>query len=196
MADRADRRPAAGQRPLPVTDAVAALARCVARTVSLLRRRQVHLPRARVGQRVRFADGTTARVYRETAADVVVSDPCVLVVCFRLRGVHGRGHAAFRAESLLNTPLFVGFPGFVAKLWMAHDQQEVYRGIYQWDGTEEAEHYARALWRVLALVSEPGSIGYVIVPGVRRDSWLAGAAPTPGPPRPDRWWTPIQVTGS
>jgi hypothetical protein len=30
----------------------------------------------------------------------------------------------FRAESLLNTPLFVGFPGFVSKLWLAHDEQE------------------------------------------------------------------------
>jgi hypothetical protein len=31
-------------------------------------------------------------------------DPCVLVVGFRLRAVRGWGHAAFRAESLLNTP--------------------------------------------------------------------------------------------
>jgi hypothetical protein len=28
----------------------------------------------------------------------------------------------FRAESILNTPLFAGFPGFVSKLWLAHDE--------------------------------------------------------------------------
>jgi len=29
-----------------------------------------------------------------------------------------------------------------------HDQHDVYRGLYEWDGAECAEHYARALWRV------------------------------------------------
>lgn len=75
----------------------------------------------------------------------------------------------FRGESLLNTPLFVGFPGFTSKLWPAHDERERYRGVYEWDGAQRAEHYARSLWRVLALVSVPGSIRYAVVPGLRRD---------------------------
>ncbi len=71
-----------------------------------------------------FADGSTGIVYRETTADLEsVADPAVLVVAFALRGVHGRrGHALFRAESLLNTPLFAGFPGFVSKLWLTADE--------------------------------------------------------------------------
>jgi hypothetical protein len=32
------------------------------------------------------------------------------------------GIALFRWESLLNTPLFVSFPGFVSKLWLADDE--------------------------------------------------------------------------
>lgn len=72
--------------------------------------------------------------------------------------VRGRGHALFRAESLLNTPLFAGFPGFVSKLWMAHDENGVYRGFYQWNGAERADAYVRALWWVLALVSDRSSI--------------------------------------
>jgi hypothetical protein len=43
----------------------------------------------------------------------------------------------------------------------------------QWDGPARAEAYARALWRVLALVSVPGSIHYVVLPGLRRDELLA-----------------------
>jgi hypothetical protein len=82
-------------------------------------------------------------------------------------------HAAFRAESLLNTPLFAGFPGLVSKLWLADDQRGRYRGLYEWDGPARAEAYARALWRVLALVSVPGSIHYVVLPGLRRDELLA-----------------------
>ena len=97
----------------------------------------------------------------------------MLVVEFRLRAVRGRGHAAFRRESLLNTPLFAGFPGFVSKLWLADDERGRYRGLYEWDGPRLAENYARALWRVLALVSVRGSIHYVVLPGLRRDVLLA-----------------------
>jgi hypothetical protein len=147
---------------------------CVLTSLALLAGRRVHLPRGRVGTVLHFADGTTGRVYRETVVDRTPPlHPCVLVVRFRLRLVRGWGHTLFRWESLLNTPLFVGFPGFGSKLWVAHDETGVYRGVYEWDGPGEAEFYARALWRVLALVSTAGSIGYQVVPEARRDDLLA-----------------------
>ena len=159
--------------PLAYPAAVRALAGCVANTARLIRQRRMHLPSRRVGMRLRFADGTSARVFRETVLDRgETADPCVLVVEFRLRAVHGRWHAAFRRESLLNTPLFAGFPGLVSKLWLADDERGRYRGLYEWDGPRLAENYARALWRVLALVSVRGSIHYVVLPGLRRDVLL------------------------
>jgi hypothetical protein len=162
--------------PLRYLAALWALIGCVLRTGRLLAGHQLHLPAEHVGLRLRFADGSTGRVYRETVAEHgPVREPCVLVVEFRLRGVRGWGHAAFRAESLLNTPLFAGFPGFVSKLWLANDEQGRYRGLYQWDGARRADHYARALWRVLALVSVPGSIHYIVLPGLYRDDVLARA---------------------
>jgi hypothetical protein len=166
-------------------------------TVELLERHRIHLPRAHVGMRLWFADGTSAQVYRETVVAGTPQDPCVLVVEFRLWpwAVRGwRTHALFRRESLFNTPLFVGFPGFESKLWLAHDAREVYRGIYEWDGPERAEHYARCLWRVLALGCAPGSIHYQVLPGLRRDAVLAAphlldtAADAAG-----AWWRPIEV---
>ncbi|MFP3712608.1 hypothetical protein [Puerhibacterium sp. TATVAM-FAB25] len=177
--------------PAPRPDAWRAVARCVGASARMLARRQVHQPRRNVGRVVRFGDGTEARVYRETVAATPASDPCFLAVAFRLRWVRGRrGHALFRAESLLNTPLFVGFPGFVSKLWLAHDDHGVYRGLYEWDGAERAEHYARSLWRVLELVCEPGSIDYRVVPGVRRDEALARLPQetTGTAASDDRWW--------
>jgi hypothetical protein len=181
------------QSPLAYPAALAALAGCVATTARLLLRRRIHLPAQQVGRRVRFADGTSARVFRETVVDRgTTRDPCALVVEFRLRAVRGRGHAAFRRESLLNTPLFAGFPGFVSKLWLADDERGRYRGLYQWDGAERAEHYARALWRVLALVSMRGSIGYVVLPGVHRDE-LLGQPQVPADAAtedPAAWWRP------
>jgi hypothetical protein len=145
---------------------------------------------------LRFADGTSARVYRETVVDRPVPvDPCVLVVEFRLRAVRGRGHALFRWESLLNTPLFVGFPGFVSKLWLANDAHGVYRGVYDWDGPARAEAYARALWRVLALVSRPESIHYRVLPGVRRGDLLAdpGLLEREEPSEAGNWWRLVGV---
>ncbi|MGW6543727.1 hypothetical protein ACWGBH_12880 [Streptomyces massasporeus] len=162
---------------------------------ALLACRRIHVPRGRVGSRIGFADGTSARVYRETRlGSGLAKDPCTLVVTFRLRLVHGAGHALFRAESLLNTPLFAGFPGFASKLWLAHDEDGRYRGVYEWDDPRRAEHYARSLWRVLALVSVPGSIHYTVLPGLRRDDVLSDPGAVGGAARDGaaRWW---RVTG-
>jgi hypothetical protein len=185
----------AEQPPLAYGAALRALIGCAATTARLLRRRRIHLPAGHVGMRLRFADGTSARVYRETIVDRgATADPCVLVVEFRLRAVHGRGHAAFRAESLLNTPLFVGFPGFVSKLWLAADEHGRYRGLYEWDGPRRAEAYARALWRVLALVSVPGSIHYIVLPGLRRDEALERPQAVAGTTGAAAWWRPAAVS--
>lgn len=183
------------QPPLAYPAAARALAGCFVATARLIWRRRMHLPSQRVGMRLRFADGTSARVFRETVVGRgPTEDPCVLVVEFRLRAVRGRGHAAFRRESLLNTPLFAGFPGLVSKLWLADDERGRYRGLYEWDAPQLAENYARALWRVLALVSVPGSIHYVVLPGLRRDALLDrpqildGGAVDAG-----SWWRPAEV---
>jgi hypothetical protein len=174
--------------PLASLDTLRALADCVLRTARLLWAGRIHLPAHHVGQWLRFADGTSARVYRETVVDRgATGDPCVLVVEFRLRAVRGAGHALFRWESLLNTPLFVGFPGFVSKLWLASDARGRYRGLYEWDGPQRAEAYARALWRVLALVSVPGSIHYAVLPRLRRDEVLEQPGRMAGLPAEPAW---------
>ncbi|WP_246271665.1 hypothetical protein [Amycolatopsis acididurans] len=176
--------------PLPAGTAWSSVLRCVVTSFAMLLRRRVHLPRGSLGTVLRFADGTEGRVYRETVSDRVPRDPCFLAVSFRLRAVRGRGHTLFRWESLLNTPLFVGFPGFVSKLWLSHDGNGVYRGLYEWDGADAAEWYARSLWRVLALVSVRGSIDYRVFPGLRRDEILADPAVLARRARPEEraWW--------
>jgi hypothetical protein len=171
---------------------------CIARTFALLVQKRLHLPSDHVGMLLRFANGTTARVFRETLVERgPTEDPCILVVEFRLRLVRGLGHALFRKESILNTPLFAGFPGLVSKLWLAHDEHGVYRGLYEWDGPSRATHYARCLWRVLAVVCVPGSIHYVVLPGLRRDEVLSAASldiyPAEGA---TAWWWPVAPRAS
>jgi hypothetical protein len=159
--------------PLPLRSAIASLGRCVLRTLVLLSRHEISQPTDRIGQVLRFTDGSGGRIYRETVVrNAPVDSPAFLMVAFRLRWVRGRGHALFRAESLLNTPLFVGFPGFRSKLWLAHDENGVYRGVYEWNEARLADRYVCALWWVLALVSVRGSIHYVVLPGLRRDEVL------------------------
>ena len=184
------------RRPVPLRLAITSLVRCVVRTLALLSRGEISQPNDRVGQVLRFDDRSGGRVYRETVVqNAAVDAPAVLVVGFRLRWVRGWGHAVFRAESLLNTPLFVGFPGFVSKLWLAHDENGVYRGVYQWSDWKRADGYVRALWWVLAVVSVRGSIRYVVIPGLRRDDVLADPAILEGLAANQElaWWRVIAV---
>lgn len=150
-----------------------------------------------MGQLLRFADGSRTRIYRETSVRAgPPAEPCVLVVAFRLRCVRGLAHRLFEAESLLNTPLFIGFPGFVSKLWCAHDGNGVYRGLYEWDGAAQARHYASCLWRVLELVSVPGSVRYQVLRGLRRDDVLAEPALTDGArtAADSGWWRLLEAS--
>jgi hypothetical protein len=181
----------ADKPPLDIWPSVKLLASSVYRCGLMLARRRIHLPREHVGRRIRFANGTRSVVYRETVVNRgPTRDPAVLVVGFKLVLLRGRAHRVFRWASILNTPLFVGFPGYVSKLWMAHDEHGFYRGIYEWDGPGRAERYARALWRVLALGSVRGSIHYRVVPGMHRDEFLRN------PPGSSNgavdWWRPAE----
>ncbi|MGA5421493.1 hypothetical protein [Streptomyces lavendulocolor] len=94
------------QGPLRPQEAWLGVAECLLATPALLVRGLIRLPEGRLGTRIRFADGTSAPVYRETRlGSGLARDPCTLVVAFRLRLVGGAGHTAFRKESVLNTPL-------------------------------------------------------------------------------------------
>ncbi|WP_240482676.1 GyrI-like domain-containing protein [Rhodococcus opacus] len=182
-------------RPVPLRVAAPRLFRCAARTANLLALRRLHQPKRHRGRRMTFADGTTGVVYRETVmCGESPPDPAVLVVSFRLRGVHGWGHPLFRAESLLNTALFAGFPGFVSKLWLTADEEDRYRGFYQWDGARSAEEYVRVLWWPLALVSHRSSIRYCILPGRLRDDVLERAESGEDTAQPDTaWWRLVRT---
>lgn len=179
--------------PAPTREAAPKILASAVGMLDLVAQRRLHSPHGRIGTVVGFADGTRARIYRETTVDAgAAADPVVLVVGFVLRGIHGRAHTAFRFESWANTPMFVGFPGFTSKLWMAHDDREVYRGFYEWDGADRAAAYVRALSWVLGLVCVPDSVQAHIVAGVRRDDALA-QPDLLGPPDPARehWWRPL-----
>jgi hypothetical protein len=157
-------------------------------------------PRTYLASRLHFADGTTSFVFRETAVgDGDPADPAVLVVQFRLWAL-GRSpllHALFRRECILHTPLFAGFPGFRAKLWASDTATGVYRGLYQWDGADQAANYAATLSRLLRPFSTRGSVRYHIIPGLRRDDVLGdpGLLSTEGAGEQGAWWrlaTPVQ----
>lgn len=181
------------QIPLPVPEAATAVVSCAVDTAGLLWHRRIRWPSSRLGTRLRFADGTSGRIFRETVIPGTAVEPCLLAVTFRLVLLRGAAHLVFERESILNTPLFVGFPGFVSKLWIAADELGRYRGIYDWDGSERAIRYARSLWRILALGSVRGSIGYRVLPGATVSDLLGGRVRVTDPGR-DGWWLPVAPT--
>ncbi len=178
------------QHPLPRTAALGQVVRCAAATARLAARREVHLRKNLVGTRLCFADGTSARVFRETVVDRKAPvDPCLLVVAFRLRLLRGRWHRLFLWECILNTPLFVGFPGFVTKLWLEADERDNYRGLYEWNDPVSAERYARSLWRILELVCPRGAIRFHVVPGLCRDDLFSDPSVLEASdPADEAWW--------
>ena len=181
--------------PPPAGQAVTDVLASAVGMLRLVAAHRLHHPRERTGTLVRFADGSTARVYRETCVDEGrAADPALLVVGFVLRGVRGPLHGLFRLESWLNLPMFVGFPGFTSKLWMAHDERGCYRGVYEWDGAERATAYVRSLSWVLGLVSVPGSIRAHVVAGVHGDEALDPSgriAPADRDEDRNPWWRPV-----
>jgi hypothetical protein len=147
-------------------------------------------PSEYVGARLTFADGTTSRVFRETrTVDVTTVNPTLLVIAFRLTflGDLHPLHAGFRHECVLHTPLFAGFRGFRSKLWLDDEHTQVYRGVYQWDGEDDAVAYARRMVGLLAPFSNRHSARFRIVPGLSRLDYLhhpdASANGTS-----DGWW--------
>jgi hypothetical protein len=182
---------------MPTPTAIAAMTRCMLHTNRLLAGGVLRRPSTHVGRRLRFADGSTAGIYRETRVmGREPAEPAVLIVGFTLRVVHtARAHAVFRTESLLNTMFFAGFPGFESKLWLRHDERGRYRGLYQWDGSDEAEYYVAALHHVLGPVSRTGSIDHKVLPGRRRDELLRHPEEPVNSARgwPPAWWRVVDV---
>jgi hypothetical protein len=155
--------------------AVADFARCAERWSQLARRGWLTSPKELLGAPLRFGDGDASWVFRETVCVArPTGEPVLLLIQFRLGflGSNRLLHAAFRRECILHTPLFAGFPGFRSKLWIDDVQTGVYRGLYEWDGADAARHYAGRMVGLLAPFSTPGTAGYELLQGVRRDDFL------------------------
>ena len=189
-------KPSVAQRRPPV-----AFARSVVATAGLLAQRRLALPKRRVGEQLYFSDGSRTSVFRETVVrDAGCTDPAVLVVQFRLRLLGRRRllHTLFRLESIANTPLFAGFPGFRSKLWCYDAETGMYRGVYEWDGAAHADAYARTLVRLLRWVSVGETLRYHVVARTGVAQFLEGRAAVVGAAAGasgGEWWRLIDRAG-
>lgn len=152
-------------------------------------RHRLTSPQDNLGAHLTFADGSSSFVFRETAVADGTSDPTLLVIQFRLAALGGNRllHAAFRRECVLHTPLFAGFAGFRSKLWIDDLETGVYRGVYQWQGSDLARHYAARMVALLTPFSNAGTARCRIVERVPRDEYLAHPDIVPAHAEDD-WW--------
>jgi hypothetical protein len=173
--------------------AIARVVRSVIGCTVLLARGRLTQPTRHVGGALWFANGTRARIFRETVVDRQrPATPAVLVAEFRPRAVNKRTHLLFQKLTVLGTPLFAGFPGFVSKLWLADDESGVYREIYEFDGAQHAESYAETLRWVMRRVIALGTFDYHVVGG---EDWAglvaqAECLATDAPPDLTAAWRP------
>jgi hypothetical protein len=165
-------------------------AQCAKAWGDLTTKRQLTSPKEWVGVELQFQDGTSPFVFRETARrPATTDDPSVIVIQFRLAflGRNPTLHAAFRRECILHTPLFAGFPGFRSKLWADDVRTGVYAGIYEWQGSDRARHYAERMVALLAPFSTPGTARYHVIEGRHRDDFLSDRRETPESGA-SAWW--------
>lgn len=147
-------------------------------------------PADHTGITLSFRDGTTSRVFRETCVvGAGTVDPVLLVIRFRLAFLDDLElpHAGFRRECVIHTPLFAGFRGFRSKLWLEDEDTRIYRGVYQWDGEEDAATYAARMVGLLAPFSNRGIARFQLVPGLTRLDYLVDPDVTTGGAS-DEWW--------
>jgi hypothetical protein len=134
------------------------------RTLRLLTRGRLHVDRAQVGRRVETEQGAFT-VFRATSCDGTVPGTVTLFVWFHLRGIAAGARwrrAAFERLSILNTPLFAGFAGYLVKLWMVDPASADYAGLYSWTTRADAERYGQYITSLLAPLSTPGSVGFSV----------------------------------
>lgn len=165
-------------------------ARCAREWGRLTARARLASPRERLGVELPFRDGTRPFIFRETALrDPRTDDPAVIVIEFRLAflGSNPSLHAAFRRECVLHTPLFAGFPGFRSKLWADDVGTGVYAGVYEWQGADQARHYAERMVGLLAPFSTSGTARYRVIEHRRRDDFLSGPTER-SPGDSSAWW--------
>ncbi len=137
---------------------------------------RLHRSRAHLGATYQIEDAGTFAVFRETdSATEDAGRPCVLVVGFRLKAIRSFRllHWLFQRVCLLTTPFWSGLPGFKVKLWMVDPTSKNYLGIYDWRGEADARRYVDALVRVLAPLSNRGSVWYRLYPDEELDTYLA-----------------------
>ena len=148
-------------------------------------------PRELLGVGLRFQDGTSPFVFRETARrNASTDDPAVIVIQFRLTflGSNPSLHAAFRRECILHTPLQAGFPGFRSKLWADDVPTGVYSGIYEWQGADLASQYAERMVGLLKPFSSPGTARYHVIEHRQRSDFLSNRREAGDSGSSSCWW--------
>ena len=141
------------------------------RTLRLIATGKLHRICHRAGDQVSLADGRRFVVFRATscsASEGVADDDenMSLEVWFHLRFVPSHARVRrflFERESILNTLLFAGFPGYMTKLWMVDPVTNDYAGLYSWSGRRNAERYATYITTLLGPLSTPGSVGHRLI---------------------------------
>ena len=112
------------------------------------------------------------RSYREMVVEgPVPEDPWLLLVKSRLVLARGWGHSVFRCESLANTPFSHASRVRIQAVAGPRRRRGLSRVVRVGRG-HAGGSLCPGLRRVLALVSAPSSINYMVLPGIKRDALL------------------------
>jgi hypothetical protein len=143
-----------------------------ANTIKLAAMGKIHFPKTQVGEILQMEDGERFEIFRHVVVDQRPGGPVTPDATFKV-GFHTSSISRRRNElySWITMLFIVGLPGFRSKRWMVEERKGdrpglEWRGIYEWDTTQEAESYASSFaMRFMKNRSTPGSVSHEISPG-------------------------------
>jgi hypothetical protein len=157
------------------TESIKLPIRSCLRFFGLVARGRTQMRSERLGEVYSTDRGGSYSIFRETESWDGTPDPSVVIVCgFRLRFFQSNSllHWVFRRVCIISSPIWAGFPGYRAKLWMIDYQTKNYLGIYEWAGESKARVYAEWLVNLLRHLSSRGSVWYELYPNEKLEEYL------------------------
>jgi len=144
----------------------------------LIFRGSLLMPRKRLGTLLEVENRGAYEIFRETVnAQRLQASPVVMVVGFRLKAIGSSPmlHYLFQRVCIITTPFWSGLPGFYIKLWMVDPVTKNYAGIYEWEGTGNAQVYMDNLIPVLQAVSVKDSVWHTVYNSRELETYVATA---------------------
>jgi len=112
----------------------------LARATALCLRGRVHFSKSQIGKTVQ--ENEEFVIFRKVLVDPLENQPIKPMAIFKVYFRFSRfSEKTNEFLSLIPIPLIIAQPGFRSKTWLSGKDTGTFKGLYEWESIEDAEHY-------------------------------------------------------